>query len=92
MHVPVQCAIMVFVLPVNSELSSQNTVALIFTTGGWACLQDDFKEGVAACLSPEGGRIVISERFATASLPSDSACVVAVEKSSLSAFGEFYRT
>ena len=68
-------------------------VTLIFTMGGWwACLQDDFKEGVAACLSPEGGRIVISERFATASLPSDSICVVAVEKSSSSTFGEFYGT
>ena len=33
---------------------------------------------------------MISGRFTTASLPSDSVCVVAVEKSSLSTFGEFY--
>ena len=60
--------------------------------GGHVCSKDDFKEGVAACLLPEGGWIVINGRFTAASLPSDSVCVVAVEKSSSNTFGEFYQT
>ena len=46
----------------------------------WVCMFAGwFKEGVAACLSPKGGRVVISVRSPAASLPSYSVCVAAVE-------------
>ena len=59
--------------------SIEIALALIFIAGGCVCLQDDFKEGVAGCLSPKGGRVVISVRFPAASLPSCSVCVPAAE-------------